>query len=324
MPSKDFFYRACHATVDTPDPVAYWQGMERAQQRTIERIQGMTGSSCAAPMSTLSLSIKGRKFKNACGINNLPDGEIYTGPVEDSAKRLGALHVPGGITGAGRGRHRARTLRTARVVKASARNNQDYLLRMLDTDPARATWASSPSAPTSRSTASPADILFDEKIGGTFHMALGAGYPETGSVNTSTIHWDMICDLRTDLGDPRGRGGVLPQRAVCLNSMCAEMVRVISIPVTPWSTLIQDLMLQTPHSPNSPPRGNSDACVPRSTTRLSRDQDLVHHLQPDQSVSDPQGAATEHQVAQCRPQLPRGPGIQVGGRLIQQQNRARL
>jgi aminopeptidase len=84
------------------------------------------------------------------------------------------------------------------VVKASARQNQDYLLEMLETDPGAkyiGEFAIGTNYGIDRFTRS---ILLDEKIGGSFHMALGAGYPETGSVNRSRLHWDMICDLRQD------------------------------------------------------------------------------------------------------------------------------
>ncbi|TLN17227.1 aminopeptidase, partial [bacterium] len=81
---QDFVFRACHADEATADPVAYWQGIERAQASTIARIQGHDQVTVKGPNADLSLSIQGRTFLNSCGIHNLPDGEIYTGPVEDS------------------------------------------------------------------------------------------------------------------------------------------------------------------------------------------------------------------------------------------------
>jgi aminopeptidase len=84
------------------------------------------------------------------------------------------------------------------VVSATAKKNQDFLLQMLETDQGAryvGEFAIGTNFEINRFTRS---ILFDEKIGGSFHMALGAGYPETGSQNKSNIHWDMICDMRQD------------------------------------------------------------------------------------------------------------------------------
>ena len=85
-----------------------------------------------------------------------------------------------------------------KAVAASAAKNQDFLLQMLDSDAGAryvGEFAIGTNYEIDRFTRS---ILFDEKIGGSFHMALGAGYPETGNHNQSIIHWDMICDMRQD------------------------------------------------------------------------------------------------------------------------------
>ena len=194
---EDFFFRACHADEGTPDPVAYWQAVKQRQQAIIERIEGHDRVELRGPNVDLSLSIKGRRFVNAFGEHNLPDGEIYTGPVEDSVNGWVRYTYPAvyqgrvveGIELAFEG---------GKVVKASATQNQEFLLQMLETD-AKAKYVGEFAIGTNyeinRFTGS---ILLDEKIGGSFHMALGAGYPETGSLNRSRIHWDMICDLRQD------------------------------------------------------------------------------------------------------------------------------
>jgi len=194
---QDFVFAACHADDDTPDPVAYWQGVERAQQCIVERIEGHDRVHVRGPNADLTLSIKGRKFDNACGKNNMPDGEVYTGPVEESVNGWVRYTYPAVYQG--------RVVEgielkfeDGRVVSASARKNQDFLLQMLETDAGAryvGEFAIGTNYQIDRFTHS---ILFDEKIGGSFHMALGAGYPETGSRNTSLIHWDMICDLRRE------------------------------------------------------------------------------------------------------------------------------
>jgi len=194
---QDFVFRAMHADEGTPDPVAYWQWIEQEQKRIVERIEGHNCIELHGPNVDLSLSIKGRSFRNASGQHNLPDGEIYTGPVEDSAKGWVRYTYPAVYQG--------RivegielTFDEGRVVKATATRNQDFLLQMLDTDAGArylGEFAIGTNFEINRFTR---NILFDEKIGGSFHMALGAGYPETGSLNKSIIHWDMICDLRKD------------------------------------------------------------------------------------------------------------------------------
>ena len=134
---------------------------------------------------------------NACGEHNLPDGEIFTGPVEDSANGWVQYTYPAmyeGVIVDGIELH----FEDGKVVKATAEKNQDILMKMLDTDSGArylGEFAIGNNFEIDRFTKS---ILLDEKIGGTFHMALGGGYPETGSLNRSLIHWDMICDMRQD------------------------------------------------------------------------------------------------------------------------------
>lgn len=192
---EDFVYRACHA--DAPDPVAYWNKVRAEQAKMIERIHGHSQITLRGPNVDLSLSIKERVFVNSCGKHNMPDGEIYTGPVEDSVQgwvrfTYPALYQGSAVEGI------ELTFAGGRVEKAIATKNESYLLEMLNADAGSrylGEFAIGTNFEINRFTG---NILFDEKIGGTFHMALGAGYPETGSKNKSAIHWDMICDMRTD------------------------------------------------------------------------------------------------------------------------------
>jgi aminopeptidase len=194
---QDFFFRACHADENTPDPVAHWQGIHSEQQQIIDRLDGHADVKVRGPNADLSLSIQGRKLMNASGQCNLPDGEIFTGPVEDSVNGWVHFTYPAVIQG------RAvedveLTFDKGLVIKANASKNKEFLMQMLDIDAGAryvGEFAIGTNFEINRFTRS---ILLDEKTGGSFHMALGAGYPETGSLNKSTIHWDMICDLRTD------------------------------------------------------------------------------------------------------------------------------
>jgi aminopeptidase len=194
---QDFVYKAIHADANTHDPVAYWQKLEQDQEHILQRVTGHDQVVLRGPNVDLTLSIRKRIFINGAGEHNMPDGEIYTGPVENSAN--GWVHYSYPAIYEGRQVDGVElTFENGRVIKASASKNEDFLLEMLDTDPGArylGEFAIGTNMEINRFTHS---ILFDEKIGGSFHTALGASYPETGGVNKSVIHWDMICDMRQD------------------------------------------------------------------------------------------------------------------------------
>jgi aminopeptidase len=192
---EDFVFGAVHA--QEADPVAYWKSTVDEQQRAINYLSNKSQVVLRGPNVDLMLSIKGRIFDNATGVYNMPDGEIYTGPVEDSVNGWVKFTYPAiydGVAVEGA----ELTFNKGRVETAKAEKKQDFLLKMLETDQGSrylGEFAIGTNKDINRFTG---HILFDEKMGGTFHMALGAGYPETGSKNKSAIHWDMICDMRQD------------------------------------------------------------------------------------------------------------------------------
>jgi aminopeptidase len=190
---EDFYYGA--ALVGEPDPIAAWQAVSREQQKLIDSLAGKQQIRLLGPDTDLTLSIAGRSWVNCDGHENFPDGEIFTGPVEDSVDGHVRFTYP-----ACEGGREVEDVRlwfeAGKVVKATAAKNEPFLLAMLDTDEGArylGEFAFGTNKGVQRFTK---NILFDEKIGGTVHMALGSGYPETGSLNRSAIHWDMICDLR--------------------------------------------------------------------------------------------------------------------------------
>lgn len=192
---EDFVFGAVHANED--DPVAFWQSVEGKQQSAVDYMKGKSQVILRGPNVDLTLSVKGRTFLNSFGTFNMPDGEIYTGPVEDSVNGWVKFTYPanyGGTSVEGA----ELIFSNGRVTTAKADKNQEFLLKTLDIDAGSRTlgeFAIGTNFDIQRFTG---NILFDEKIGGSFHMALGAGYPETGAKNKSAIHWDMICDMRTD------------------------------------------------------------------------------------------------------------------------------
>ncbi len=192
---EDFVFGAVHTNED--DPIAFWQSVKDKQQAAVDYMVGKNQVVLRGPNVELTLSVKGRTFMNSYGTFNMPDGEIYTGPVEDSVDGWVKFTYPanyGGVSVEGA----EVTFSKGRVQKARADKNQDYLLKTLDADAGSrylGEFAIGTNFDIQRFTG---QILFDEKIGGSFHIAFGAGYPETGSKNKSSIHWDMICDMRTD------------------------------------------------------------------------------------------------------------------------------
>jgi aminopeptidase len=190
---EDFVYGA--AMVHEPDPVAAWQAVSREQQRLIDWLVGKEQVRLVGPDTDLTLSIKGRGWENCDGRMNFPDGEIFTAPLEDSVNGHVRFSYPACTDG-----REVEDVRlwfeSGKVVKATAAKNEEFLLTMLDTDDGARTlgeFAFGTNQGVQRFTK---NILFDEKIGGTVHMAVGFGFPEVGSQNKSAIHWDMICDLR--------------------------------------------------------------------------------------------------------------------------------
>jgi aminopeptidase len=189
----EFVFAACK--LNQPDPVAAWTALHDEQARLIDWLTPREEIHVVGPDTDLRLSVKGRTWINSDGHRNFPSGEIFTGPIETSAEGDVRCSYPV-VTG---GREIADIrLRFAggRVVDASAAKNEEYLLQTLDTDAGARSLGEFAFGTNFDITRFTRNILLDEKIGGTVHMALGAGYPDSGSVNRSAIHWDLICDLR--------------------------------------------------------------------------------------------------------------------------------
>lgn len=192
---EDFVYGATYA--DQPDPVACWQKIHDIQARLIDWLAGKSEVVVRGPNVDLQLSIQGRTWINSDGKRNMPSGEIFTGPVEDSVNGWVRFTYPAirdGLEVEGV----EFKFEEGKVVEARAEKNEKYLLSQLDSDGGArylGEFAIGTNYQIQRFTKS---ILYDEKIGGTMHMAVGAGYPETGSHNRSAIHWDFICDMRND------------------------------------------------------------------------------------------------------------------------------
>ena len=181
--------------LDRDDPEAAWRELHETQARLIERLREASELRIEAEGTDLRLRVAGRTWVNSDGRRNMPSGEVFTGPVEDSAEgriRFTVPSSPRGVELAGI----ELELRAGRVVDARAERGQEYLLATLDTDAGARALGEIGIGTNSGIDRPVGAILLDEKIGGTVHLALGRSYPETGGLNESGVHWDMICDLR--------------------------------------------------------------------------------------------------------------------------------
>lgn len=182
--------------VEAADPVALWQEIGQRQQIMCDRLEQGRELRFTTPNGTdLSMAITGRRWLNADGHVNFPDGEVYSGPLEDSTSGIFCTSYPAVFEG-----HEVTGIRlkfdAGRVVEASADKGEDFLVSMLDQDEGARVLGEVAFGTNYAVTQSTRNLLFDEKIGGTFHVALGSSYPESGGVNESGLHWDLVCNLR--------------------------------------------------------------------------------------------------------------------------------
>ncbi len=190
---EDFVYHACF--LDDEDPVARWQELSGQQERYVQWLKGKHTIHLRGQDTDLSLSIDGRTFINSDGHYNFPDGEFFTGPVEDSANGYIRYSFPATFGGRSIEDVRLR-FENGVVVEARAAQGQDFLDKMLAMDEGARRIGEFAFGNNRNVDRCIKNTLFDEKIGGTVHLALGASIPETGGVNQSALHWDMVCDLR--------------------------------------------------------------------------------------------------------------------------------
>jgi aminopeptidase len=190
---EDFFYGAC--LVEAPDPVGEWKKVAERHERLVEWMKGRNKIHIEGEGTDLNLEVGGRTFLAANGDANFPDGEIFTGPIEDKTRGHVTFSYPGIYGGQSvEGIHLV--FDGGRVVEATAEKNEEFLIKTLDTDAGSRVLGELGIGTNYGITTFTGEILLDEKIGGTVHLALGASYPESGGVNESAVHWDMVCDLR--------------------------------------------------------------------------------------------------------------------------------
>jgi aminopeptidase len=190
----DFVYRAGWLHLD--DPAAAWREYAGKVQGLADRLAGARTLRVLAEDTDLTVGVGGRTWVASRGERNFPDGEVFTGPLESETNGEVRFSFPAVMGGREVQDVRLR-FEDGRVVKAEAEVGQAYLEQMVAMDAGSAVLGEFAIGTNYEVTDFTKQILFDEKIGGTCHMALGAGYPNTGSLNRSGLHWDMVCDLRS-------------------------------------------------------------------------------------------------------------------------------
>ncbi|HEY8147262.1 MAG TPA: aminopeptidase, partial [Kofleriaceae bacterium] len=203
---EDFYFGACLA--DDPDPLTAWKRASKECERLAEWIEGHEEVRVTAPGTDIKLGIAGRKFIPCVGDHNMPDGEFFTGPVEDSVEGEVTFHLPAVIGGREVSGVRLR-FESGKVVDASAERGEEFLIELLDTDEGARRLGELGIGTNYAIDRGTLEVLLDEKIGGTVHMAVGRSYPESGGVNESAVHTDLVCDLR--LGGKLEVDGVVMQ-----------------------------------------------------------------------------------------------------------------
>lgn len=190
---EDFVFSAGLLHMD--DPVAAWRKVHEEQQRIADFLGKHDEIHIIAPGTDITYRAGDRKWINCAGEVNFPDGEVFTGPVENSVNGAVRFSYPA-IYDGNEVEDVRLTFRDGKVVENSASRGLDFLNAMLDTDPGARVLGEAAFGLNYNITRFSKNTLFDEKIGGTMHMALGASLPESGGVNESGLHWDMVCDLR--------------------------------------------------------------------------------------------------------------------------------
>jgi aminopeptidase len=193
---EEFVYGACHVD-GHDDPIAHWRAVSAELTARAREMDGVRELRIVGPDTDLRLSVEGRPWIPSDGRHNMPDGEIFTSPVETETEGEIYFAFPSIFQGDEVENVRLR-FEGGRVVHAEASRGEDYLRALIGTDAGSAVLGEVAFGLNYEIDRFTRDILFDEKIGGTMHVALGGGFDEAGTQNTSDMHWDLICDLRED------------------------------------------------------------------------------------------------------------------------------
>lgn len=190
---EEFIYSACF--LNDEDPVASWIKIRESQQHIVDYLNSKKHLRIVSKETDIEMEIESRIWMNSDGRNNFPSGEVYSGPIEDSVNGQIRFSFPGIYSGQEIEDIRL-TFKDGIVVEATASKGQKLLEALIDIDPGARRVGEVAIGTNYNINRFIKNMLFDEKIGGTIHLALGKSYPLSGGRNTSAIHWDMLCDMR--------------------------------------------------------------------------------------------------------------------------------
>lgn len=192
---EDFVYGA--GLLDFEDPVAEWEKISKAQERWIKYLDKKKELHIISTGTDIKINISDRKWINCDGRENFPDGEIFTSPVEDGVDGHITFSFPGVYMGKEIEDIKL-IVKKGKVIEATAKHGEKLLKALLESDEGASRFGEVAIGTNYNIKKFTKNMLFDEKIGGTIHMALGDSMPEAGGKNKSNIHWDMLCDMRND------------------------------------------------------------------------------------------------------------------------------
>jgi aminopeptidase len=189
----DFLIKACWLHID--DPVAKWKEIGEKQEKIAEYLNSKSKIRITGDKTDITFNVAGRIWKSCAGECNFPDGEVYTSPIEDSANGQIYFDFPQIYRG-NEAQKVLLTLENGKIIDAKAEKGEEFLNAMLDMDDGSRFVGEIAIGTNEMIQDVTGNILFDEKIGGSIHMAAGASYPDTGGKNVSGLHWDLIKNMK--------------------------------------------------------------------------------------------------------------------------------
>jgi len=190
---SEFVFNACK--LNEADPVAAWNEVDKFQNQVVELLTGTNEIKLEGLNTEITYNVDGRKWVNCNGHHNMPDGEVFTSPVENGVNGQIYFDLPTSYMGVEAGGITL-NIENGKIVKAHADKGDDFLQSVLETDEGSRFIGEIAFGLNDNITKPTKNILFDEKIGQTIHMAVGASYPEAGGKNKSGIHWDMVKNMK--------------------------------------------------------------------------------------------------------------------------------
>lgn len=192
---EDFVYEA--GLLDKDDPIKEWKRISKEQERWIKYLNTKSDLHIVSDDTDIRVGIKGRKWINCDGKENFPDGEIFTSPIENDINGYIKFSFPGIFMGKQIEGIKLE-VKDGKIIKVSAEKGEELLKELLETDKGSKFFGEVAIGTNYGIKEFTSNMLFDEKIGGTIHMAIGDSMPEAGGKNKSSLHWDMLCDMRSN------------------------------------------------------------------------------------------------------------------------------